>query len=63
MHYTIKHLIFSLLFSFIHLLNIYLVPSTYQILLFSGHIKISQIIPFLKGFILIVFIVINNVNI
>ena len=63
MHYTIKHLIFSLLFRFIHLLNIYLVPSTYQILLFRGHIKISQIIPFLSEFILIVFIVINNVHI
>ena len=63
MRYKIKHLIFSFMFRFIHLFNIYLVPSTYQILLFMGHIKINQIIPFLKEFILIVFIVINSVHI
>ena len=63
MHYKIKHLIVSFMFRFIHLFNIYLVPSTYRILLFRGHIKISQIFPFLKEFILIVFIVINSVHI
>ena len=31
MHYKLKHLIVSFMFRFIHLFNIYLVPSTYWI--------------------------------